>query len=958
MAQRMLCLFCFGNQVAMQIPTLYLKGTFNGWGLDTPLFKEQDGSYRANLCLSTDLYRFKISDSDGTKQWTLSGHESVATLCELEQAMPLINTQGIGNDLLLSPAVAGQYSLKVQFGSSTPTITVTKGEYNDLSTPQREPIDTHLIEAEIEETLPHWQHPEFAMSHDQLFQKLTISETRSFPFVFGDNVDGYYHGATYSYVNGGKYRHHQGWILGTFASYIDGKFNNKLEAERASLTPYGIEHHYDHSRESLSLIQGSRLVSLTVSSNKPSALSLIPELNIPTTHSKVHTSDSNIVIELSPQVCPDGCPRFVAIASNHAVHARESSLDAHPELRDLVQLSESNTKLMLTTSDKQTELVVYLGFAETLETASSLVNQAIKNNEHVLHQQRIYEFLTNNYLWTNDLEYNRAVMWSRLASRTFVSHEFGTGIWAGLPWFKDCWGRDTFIALSGTSLVNGLFSEAKEIIENFASMQMLDEDSTNYGRIPNRVTSKTNIIYNTTDGTPWMIREALEYINYSGDVAFAKAIYPTLKRFITGVEKHYLNKDSLSKDGLNEDYSNKDSLMAHRHPDTWMDAKIDGMTPWSPRGPKANDIQALWFESLNCAIQLAILVGDSESEKSWTIQAGKVKESFATKFWDDTNHRLADHLSQGDVPDYSVRPNQLMTISIPQKSPLNQNEREQYIVKNAVETLLFPWGICSLQQEHVDFHPYHDNQAMYHKDAAYHNGTIWGWNAGFTITALNKFKQQDLSYQLSKNLAKQILTQGCRGTMSENLDAFQDSDRDLVESGTFAQAWSVSEYARNAQQDYLGYCPRLLDNQIHLTPNFPSCWSELVASLPFGQGNQLRLSFESKNGISHYKIQSNLEDTVSPEITLVLTLDINHESVAVISTPLTQSLKIMIDSHRQQVTVNDKQAQFEIQPKPNNAILRDLQFAKPDFATQHNSLMSKDYLLNKRNKQKLSAAKD
>ncbi len=912
-------------------------------GLDTPLFKEQDGSYRANLCLSTDLYRLKISDSDGTKQWTLSGHESEATLCELEQAMPLINTQGIGNDLLLSPAVAGQYSLKVQFSASTPTITVTKGEYNDLSTPQREPMNTRLIEGETEETLPLWQHPEFAMPHNQLFQELTISETQSFPFVFGDNVDGYYHGATYSYVNGGKYRHHQGWILGTFASYIDGKFNNKLEAERAGLTPYGIEHHYENSRESLSLIQGSRLVSLKVSSNKPSVLSLIPELNVPTTHSKVHISDSNIVIELNPQVCPDDCPRFVAIVSNHAVHAREISLDAHPELRDLVQLSESNTKLMLTTSDKQTELVVYLGFAETLETASSLVNQAIKNNEHVLHQQRIYEFLTNNYLWTNDLEYNQAVMWSRLASRTFVSHEFGTGIWAGLPWFKDCWGRGTFIALSGTSLVNGLFNEAKEIIENFASMQMLDENSTNYGPIPNRVTSKTNIIYNTTDGTPWIIREALEYINYSGDLAFAKAIYPTLKRFITGVEKHYLNEDS---------------LMAHRHPDTWMDAKIDGMTPWSPRGPKANDIQVLWFESLNCAIQLATLVGDSEAEKSWTIQAEKVKENFATKFWDDKNHRLADHLSQGDVPDYSVRPNQLMTISIPQKSQLNQNEREQYIVKNAVEMLLFPWGICSLQQEHVDFHPYHDNQAMYHKDAAYHNGTIWGWNAGFTTTALNKFKQQDLSYQLSKNLAKQILTQGCRGTMSENLDAFQEGDRDLVESGTFAQAWSVSEYARNAQQDYLGYCPRLLDKEIHLTPNLPSCWNELVATLPFGKGNQLRLAFESKNGICHYEIQSNLEDTISSEITLVLKLDIDQKSVAVISTPLTEQLEIMVDSLQNQVTVSNKQAHIDIQPKQSNAILSDLQFAKPDFSRKHRSMFNNDYLLHKRNKQQLSVAKD
>ncbi len=922
----------------MQIPTLYLKGTFNGWGLDTPLIKEQDGSYRASICLSTDLYRFKISDLDGTKQWTLSGHESDATACALEQSIPLINTQGIGNDLLLSPTEAGQYSLKIQFTTSTPTLTVTKGEYNTSSTPQRNLVDTRLIE--VEGTSPTWYHPDFAMPHDQLFQKLAITDTCSFPFVFGDNVDGYYHGTTYSYVNSGKYRHHQGWVLGSFASYVDGKLNNKSEAKHASLMPYGIEHHYDNSQESLSLIQGARLMSLTVSSNTPSVLSLIPELNIPTVHSKVHTSNKNVVFELSEQVCPEGSPKFVAIGSHSAMHAGEVSLDSHHELDDVVQLSESNVKLMLTTAKQQTKFQIYLGFAESLDAASSLVDQAVKNNEHVLHQQRIYKFLTNNYLWTNDLEYNRAVMWSRLASRTFVSHEFGTGIWAGLPWFKDCWGRDTFIALSGTSLVNGLFNEAKEIIENFASMQMLDESSANFGRIPNRVTSKTNIIYNTTDGTPWMIREALEYINYSGDKTFAKAIYPTLKRFITGVEKHYLTEDS---------------LMAHRHPDTWMDAKIDGMTPWSPRGPKANDIQALWFESLNCAIQLATLVGDSDSIKSWQRRADKVKETFADKFWDNTHHRLADHLSEGDEPDYSVRPNQLMTISIPQKVELNLSEREQYIVKNAVEKLLFPWGICSLQQDHVDFHPYHDNQVKYHKDAAYHNGTIWGWNAGFTITALNKFKQQDFSYQLSKNLAKQILTQGCRGTMSENLDAYQTGDSTLIESGTFAQAWSVSEYARNAQQDYLGFRPRLLDNEIHLTPNLPSCWSELVASLPFGQGNQLQLSFEAKNGVSRYSIQS--KNSSRAELTLVLTIDIDRESVAVISTPLTEQLEIEVDSD-QQVTVSHKQAHIVLKPKPNYAILNDLQFAKPDFTRKHHCLINNDYLLNKRNKQELASAKD
>ncbi|MEL0611340.1 hypothetical protein, partial [Vibrio echinoideorum] len=76
--------------------------------------------------------------------------ESEATLCELEQAKPLINTQGIGNDLLLSPTDAGQYSLKIQFTTSTPTLPVTKGQYSTSSTPQRNLLDTRLTEVEGE----------------------------------------------------------------------------------------------------------------------------------------------------------------------------------------------------------------------------------------------------------------------------------------------------------------------------------------------------------------------------------------------------------------------------------------------------------------------------------------------------------------------------------------------------------------------------------------------------------------------------------------------------------------------------------------------------------------------------------------------------------------------------------------------------------------------------------------
>ncbi|MDK9736755.1 amylo-alpha-1,6-glucosidase [Vibrio sp. D404a] len=925
----------------MQIPTLYLKGTFNGWGLDTPLTAINSHTLQATLCLSTDQYRFKISDLDGTKQWTLSGHPTKAVECALENVLPLVNTQGIGNDLLFTPQAAGHYTVTIDLASDTPAMAIEQGEQQSKAVTQRPPVDIALEAIEAEQ--PEWRKPSFALEANDLFAQLAITETTPFTFVFGDNVDGYYHGTTHTFINSGKYRHHQGWLFGGFASFINRVINDKTQAKQACLMPYGLEHHYPSSQDCLSLMQEKRQVAISVKSDTEQTLNLLPELNIPSHYVQVHQSSNHIILELDDQVCPEGCPKFVSLIANHAVQVEELSSEQVHSIAEPMQLSSNNINLLFSTKEEQTELALYISFAHQRQEAESMADYAAEKGALVGHQQAIYQFLCNNYLWTNDVEYNKAVMWARLASRTFVSHEFGTGIWAGLPWFKDCWGRDTFIALSGTSLVNGFFEEAKAIIENFAAMQMTDESSVNFGRIPNRVTSKTNIIYNTTDGTPWMIREALEYINYSGDEAFAKAIYPALKRFISGVEKHYLAQDG---------------LMSHRHPDTWMDAKIDGAIPWSPRGPKANDIQALWFESLHCAMALADLVGDDESKQQWQTRAAQVKESFISQFWNPEKQCLADHLAEGDKPDYSVRPNQLMTISIPQQESLTTPDIEQYIVKNSVDKLLFPWGICSLQQEHIDFHPYHDNQSQYHKDAAYHNGTIWGWNAGFTVTALTRYKQQDFSYQLSKNLAKQILNQGCRGTMSENLDAYQHDNNKLVESGTFAQAWSVSEYARNAQQDYLGYRPQLLENRINIAPKLPQLWTQFNASLPYGDNKQIVLRYSSDNEIARYTLTSSEESEAMSDIELVLALDVSNSQYVEVRAPLAIDLEIIVNQESGEVTTNTSKAVVTSHNHPNYTLLEGLEFAQPDIAIAHNSILNQDYLRNKREKQEFAVAKD
>jgi hypothetical protein len=169
------------------------------------------------------------------------------------------------------------------------------------------------------------------------------------------------------------------------------------------------------------------------------------------------------------------------------------------------------------------------------------------------------------------------------------------------------------------------------------------------------------------------------------------------------------------------------------------------------------------------------------------------------------------------------------------------------VTKNAVSRLLYPYGIASLSQDDPYFHPRHENPAFHHKDAAYHNGTIWGWNAGFTVSALTRFGYQDLGWQLTQNLGSQILGLGTLGSMSENLDALPHANGQLRErlqpSGTFAQSWSVAEYARNGYQDYVGFRPDLPADTLAFEPAIPSQWTRFGALLPFGAGEEVAVDF-------------------------------------------------------------------------------------------------------------------
>lgn len=428
----------------------------------------------------------------------------------------------------------------------------------------------------------------------------------------------------------------------------------------------------------------------------------------------------------------------------------------------------------------------------------------------VQRKERIERVLNNSYVRTNNERFDKALRWAMVSMDALIMNQMKKGIFAGLPWFANYWGRDSFIALPGATLVRGNFPDAKEILRSFAEWQETNPKSPNYGRIPNIVTTST-MQYNTVDGTPRFVMALNEYLKYSGDTTFVKELYPVVKRSIEG---------SLSS------HVDQQGFLMHGDAETWMDA-VGPEGPWSPRGNRANDIQTLWFQQLRAGEEMAELVGDTPSKKLWGKVRTAVLANFEKYFADSTKGLIVDHLNSDGTQDHQLRPNQVFG--------LYMVDHHDDLFKTITEKLVYPHGVASLSQDDENFHPYHHYSPYYVQDAAYHNGIVWTWLAGAWIDAAVNYGLSDLAFQVTDNMAHQILDRGAVGTLSELLDAVpRPGEKEPRLSGTFSQAWSLAEFIRVWYQDYLGVFVDAPKRTITLAPKLPSAITQAKFAIAVG----------------------------------------------------------------------------------------------------------------------------
>jgi predicted glycogen debranching enzyme len=290
-------------------------------------------------------------------------------------------------------------------------------------------------------------------------------------------------------------------------------------------------------------------------------------------------------------------------------------------------------------------------------------------------------------------------------------------------------------------------------------------------------------LYHTADATLWFFHALDRYATVTGDRALVAKLLPVM----TDIAEHHLRGTSF---GIRVDPA--DGLLtqgAEGYQLTWMDAKVDGWVV-TPRRGKAVELNALWYNALRLLEGWTRDVRGEDAARAWGGHAARAHASFNARFWYADGGYLHDVVDGPEGDSTECRPNQVFAVALPHA--VLDRERWEPVLRTVEERLLTPVGLRSLAPGSAEYRArYFGN--LRERDAAYHQGTVWGWLIGPWVDAWLKLHPE------GRTEARRFLA-----GLVEHLDEFGvgsvaeifDAEAPYAPRGCVAQAWSVAELLR------------------------------------------------------------------------------------------------------------------------------------------------------------------
>ena len=369
------------------------------------------------------------------------------------------------------------------------------------------------------------------------------------------------------------------------------------------------------------------------------------------------------------------------------------------------------------------------------------------------------------------------------AAGQFVMHKNNeTDIIAGFPWY-DSITRQTFISLPGLCLSLNDSNNCKNVLDTYKPF-------LKNGFFPDQIHQK-NLTYHSADAPLWFIWTIMKYhkkYKHPKEIweEYGGAIHEILRSYKNSTLKYI----GTTREGLI--FAQKENT-----PLTWMNSSVDGR-PVVQREGMAVEINALWYNAICFAVELAGLAGDQAFVEQWKGMIKKVGDAFLKTFWNEGHNHLADVVKDGK-PEWSVRPNMVIAVAM-DYSPLSA-EQQKSVLSVAKRKLLTKRGLRTLSPDHIRYKGAVEGGPN-ERELAIHQGAVWPWLIQFFVEGYLKIhKKGGLPFikQLMEDF-EEDMTEHCIGTMSE----MYNGNPPHKAKGAISQAWSVAGvvYATHMIQNY------------------------------------------------------------------------------------------------------------------------------------------------------------
>ncbi|MBQ4913798.1 hypothetical protein J8L85_05075 [Maribacter sp. MMG018] len=465
-----------------------------------------------------------------------------------------------------------------------------------------------------------------------------------------------------------------------------------------------------------------------------------------------------------------------------------------------------------------------------LDKAGDMYAESIKDFEFLYKKaSQYYNNLLKSSLMltTPDKKFNEGYRWALLHSDQFFQEtpSIGTTMVAGLgttergwdggqkisgrPGYSWYFGRDGQWCAFAVNAYGG-HEQVKKMLKVFAKYQSLN------GKIYHELTTSGAVHYDASDATPLYVVLAAHYLKYSGDVAFIKEIWPSIKRAMD-----FCYSTDTDGDGLIEITD-----VGHG----W----IEGGALFGTHTEVY--LAGCWAAALDAASYMASTVEEPGLASSYASDAKEVKRSIDDDFWDSEK----EYFYVGKMKDGSFMEEESVLSGVPiYLDAVTDSDKAMKTAKSFASNFYSTdWGVRILPENSKKFHP-----------GSYHSGMVWPLFGGWASLAEYKTGNYASAYNhIMSNLL--IYEDWNLGGVEETLNGSEYKPAGVCSQ----QGWSETMVLQPIYEGMLGLSPDALNHSVSLEPNFPWNWNKVkVENIKFGDHNiNFRLDKTDKSTTYHF----------------------------------------------------------------------------------------------------------